>query len=135
MNIKEIDIVLILKKVVTAFLVDFKNHSFFDDSTYTPEDINGGDCYNFAAVVKYILPDSQIYSTRKKGGHVIIKIGNRFYDAAHIKGSLNWKSIDKDYAAYKNIEDVYDLIDERTLYKEWRISKSYINRILKLIGS
>lgn len=66
----------------------------------TPEEINSGECEDFAVdVIKSMggyetgITDMSTDLSNKYEGHVWIKYKNKFYDAAHPKGVDNWKKL------------------------------------------
>lgn len=59
----------------------------------TPSGINNGWCYLWACVVKRYLPEADLITVKGKGGHVFIKLGDRYYDSESIRGVKDWKKL------------------------------------------
>jgi hypothetical protein len=125
------EITAILNQVVDGFLK--RRRTFDGDENPDPEDINGGQCADFASVAYDRLAKykPQILSTRAKGGHVLLKIGDQYYDATHTAGEKTVGDLDKDYKGWS--DDRFDILSKDQLHKSWKLNKPYHNAINKLI--
>ncbi|MGI4815924.1 MAG: hypothetical protein ACRYGG_21680 [Janthinobacterium lividum] len=118
----------LFNKVRDAFLKDFENHGSDNPEA---EDINGGDCANYAAVMYQKLDGkAKILSTKASGGHVFLKVGTKYFDATHTKGVSKIGDLDADYKSFP--ESRFDDLSFDELCKSWKVSKSYLKRIHKM---
>jgi hypothetical protein len=63
------------------------------NDTLRISDINGGDCYNWAWIVHHLIPDAVLCTVRYYGGHAFVKIKNKYYDAEHTSGVIDWRKL------------------------------------------
>ena len=85
----------------TSLLKKVNETSFHNE---LPSDINGGDCYNWAMVIKSLRPEVKLFFLR---GHAFIHFIGKFYDAEIIKGVQHWSSLPsmKGVPKYLEIEE------------------------------
>jgi hypothetical protein len=92
------------------------------------KDINSGDCYNWAAIVKRFIPEAE---TIRFEGHAFVKIRNKFYDAERLDGLLDWKKLPTNKSG--NLYRDYDVFTEEEFYKKFKIHKSHIDKLVKQV--
>ncbi len=128
---RSVEITNILNRVRDGFLD--RSRTFDGDENPDPEDINGGQCADFASVAydRLVKYQPKILSTRAKGGHVLLKISNRYYDATHTTGEKTVGDVDKDYKGWA--DDRFDILSKDQLHKSWKLHKPYHKAINKLI--
>jgi hypothetical protein len=83
-----------MKKISPAkFSANYITKTFF--SHIDVEEINCGDCYNWAYLAYKVFHkcDIELWSTYAWGHHAFIKIGNRFYDAESPRGVKNYRNL------------------------------------------
>lgn len=60
----------------------------------TEEDINSGECFEWAAIVFDMIPGSKIAGQSIRGcGHTWVEFKGRLYDAEVPRGVRNWKAL------------------------------------------
>lgn len=79
------------------------------------QDIRGGDCMAWAAVVKRFIPIAELMST---SGHAFVKIGSKYYDAEAPKGVSDWKQLPIFKGKRQSIADTFS--NEASFLKEWK---------------
>lgn len=99
-------------------------------SGMTSSEINSGDCYNWAAVVKRLIPNSELIRFE---GHAFVKIGLKYYDAERLNGVLDWKKLPSNKSGHLYRD--YDTFTEAEFYKHWKINKTHINNLIKLVNN
>jgi hypothetical protein len=106
-------------------------------SDMTPEEINGGYCYRWAAVVKTLIPAVEVFYLPYEGGHVFVKTNGKFYDAESLAGVSNWRKL-KSFRHSKAVptysDDRLDEVSLEFLLKRWKITKGDMNRYLRSVS-
>lgn len=128
----------ILKSFLIGFQIDFQKRSIshrLESLSEIAEDVNGGDCYNFAALAYIYLKNynPKLFSTNFYGGHAFIKINSKYYDSEHINGVSSINLLDSDYKNWS--EDRFDILKFSDFCKYWKVNKNYILRLQKYINS
>lgn len=62
-------------------------------SNLSPQQINLGNCYNWALVAYQNYNNVKLYSTDNHGGHAFVKIGQKYFDAESPLGELHWANL------------------------------------------
>lgn len=121
-------------KILSALTVIFLDDMRSWHENPMPDDINGGDCYNWAWIAKKLLPDSELIFTAHLGGHAWIKYQGLFFDAESLEGVSDWR----DFPCFKNEKigkyDSYYLSNE-DFNKYWDVNKKNNRKIIKKILS
>jgi hypothetical protein len=103
----------------------------------TPEEINGGYCYRWAATVKVLVPQADVFYLAYEGGHVFVRIDGKFYDAESPTGVSNWRKL-KSFKHSKAVptysDDRLDEVSLEFLMKRWKITKGDMNTYLKRVS-
>lgn len=99
-----------------------------------PDDINGGDCYNWAWVAKLHYPKAQLWQTLRWGGHCWLKLGDKFYDAENPKGTTSLCDIMPETKRFKQSSDlIQDMaISPKEFLKIWKVFPQYKKRLRKV---
>lgn len=83
-------------------------------SNLSPQQINLGNCYNWALVAYKNYNNVKLYSTIERGGHAFVKIGNKYFDAQSPLGEVHWTNLKFFYWANNPIvphrDTLYDFV-------------------------
>lgn len=116
------------ESLIDAFLfekVDMSNVSKEYFPADDPDDINGGDCHNWAWASKLYHPKADLYQTRMYGGHCWLKLGSEFYDAENPKGTKDFSKIFPEAIGItKTTVDSFKTSPKEFLRK-WRVGSEY----------
>lgn len=59
----------------------------------SPQQINRGDCFNWAYVAYKNYDNVLLFTVEEYGGHAFAKIGNKYFDAESPYGELHWANL------------------------------------------
>jgi len=60
----------------------------------SPQQINLGNCYNWALVAYTNYNNSNLFTWADGGGHAFVKIGSKYFDAQSPCGVSHWSSLE-----------------------------------------
>lgn len=92
-----------------------------------PSEINNGDCYRWAFLAYLTLPNVQLVSCGCYGGHAFIYFKDRYYDAQHLNGVVDWRGLNF-FTSTKNDEfetDIIEFQDEEAFIRYWCLKGTF----------
>ena len=97
----------------------------------SPEDINGGDCFNWAWVVYHKAPGAQLVQSVRYD-HAFVQIGNSYFDAEHPTGSdiVNiLPELRKVKRGSDRFNDSFETVSPTKFRKRWKVSSRILNGV------